>query len=48
MPKSYIVEENFHNSRLDRWFKLKIIDLPQSLIERIIRTNKIKINKKKN
>ena len=47
MLKSYIVEEIFHNSRLDRWFKLKIIDLPQSLIERIIRTNKIKINKKK-
>ena len=48
MQKSYIVEKDYNNSRFDRWFKAKIIDLPQSLIEKIIRQNKVKINKKKN
>ncbi len=47
MPKLYTVEKDFHNSRLDKWFKIKVINLPQSLIEKIIRTNKIKVNKKK-
>ena len=47
MPDQYIIDKDFHNTRLDRWFKNTIIDLPQSLIEKIIRQNKIKINKKK-
>ena len=47
MRKSFTVDEDFNNSRLDKWFKQKIINLPHSLIEKIIRNNKIKINKKK-
>ena len=47
MPKTYIVEKDYQNSRFDRWFKAKIINLPQSLIEKIIRLNKIKINRKR-
>jgi len=47
MLKSYTVEKDYQNSRFDRWFKAKIIDLPQSLIEKIIRLNKVKINKKR-
>jgi len=47
MPKTYTVEKDYQNSRFDRWFKAKIINLPQSLLERIIRLNKVKINKKK-
>ena len=47
MRKSFIVDEDFNNSRLDRWFKQKVINLPHSLIEKIIRQNKIKVNKKK-
>ena len=47
MPQKYTVEKDYHNSRFDRWFKAKIISLPQSLIERILRLNKIKINRKK-
>ena len=47
MPEIYIVEKSFHNTRFDKWLKLKIKDLPQSLIEKIIRLNKVKINKKK-
>ena len=47
MSKIYTVEKDYQNSRFDRWFKAKIINLPQSLIEKIIRLNKIKINKKR-
>ncbi len=47
MPKSYIVDDDYHDSRLDKWFKNKIINLPHSLLEKILRQNKIKINKKK-
>ena len=47
MPKSYIVDDDYHEVRLDRWFKQKVINLPHSLIERIIRQNKIKLNKKR-
>ena len=47
MPKSYNVDDDYNESRLDRWFKNKVINLPHSLIEKIIRQNKIKVNKKK-
>ena len=47
MAKIYTVEKDYHNSRFDKWFKTKILNLPQSLIEKIIRLNKVKINKKK-
>jgi 23S rRNA pseudouridine955/2504/2580 synthase len=47
MPKKYSIEKDFHNTRFDRWFKLNVINLPQSLIERIIRKNNIKVNRKK-
>ncbi len=47
MPKSYIVEDDYHDSRLDKWFKNEIINLPHSLLEKILRQNKIKVNKKK-
>ena len=47
MPQTYTVEKNYHNSRFDRWFKAMVIDLPQSLVEKIIRLNKVKINRKK-
>ena len=47
MPNIYIVDDEYNEVRLDRWFKHKLINLPHSLIERIIRLNKIKVNKKK-
>ena len=47
MPKSYIVDDDFNDSRLDKWFKNKIINLPHSLLEKILRQNKVKVNKKK-
>ena len=47
MPKSFIVDDDYHDTRLDKWFKQKVINIPHSLIEKIIRQNKIKVNKKK-
>ena len=47
MPKSYTVIDDYHNSRLDRWFKRNVMNLPHSLIEKLIRQNKVKVNKKK-
>ena len=47
MPKTFIVDNEYHETRLDKWFKQKVISLPHSLIERILRQNKIKLNKKK-
>ena len=47
MPHKTTVNQDYHNSRFDRWFKANVIDLPQSLIEKIIRLNKVKINRKK-
>ena len=46
MPKSYTVDDDFNGSRLDKWFKNKIINLPHSLFEKILRQNKVKVNKK--
>ncbi len=47
MPKTFKVDKDYHNARFDKWFKNNVIDLPQSLVEKIIRKNKIKINRKK-
>ena len=47
MPQKVTVKQDFHNCRFDRWFKANVIDLPQSLIQKILRLNKIKINRKK-
>ena len=47
MPKSYTVDDDYNDSRLDKWFKNKVINLPHSLLEKILRQNKIKVKKKK-
>ena len=47
MIKKLEVEKNFHNTRFDRWFKNKVLDIPQGLIEKIIRKNQVKVNGKK-
>ncbi len=47
MQKSYNVNKDYNNSRFDKWFKLNVVDLPQSLIEKIIRLKKVKVNNKK-
>ena len=47
MKSKFIVKRDYHNTRFDRWFKHNVSNLPQSLIEKLIRKNKIKVNKKK-
>ena len=47
MKKSYTVEATCNDMRIDRWTRLKIGKIPQGLIEKYLRSGKIKINKKK-
>ena len=47
MPQTYTVDKNYHSTRFDRWFKAIVKNLPQSLIEKIIRLSKVKVNRKK-
>ena len=47
MPKSFTVDDDYNDSRLDKWFKNNVINLPHSLLEKILRQNKVKVNKKK-
>ena len=47
MKKSFLLDQNYINTRLDRWLRLNICEVPQSLIENNIRKGKIKINNKK-
>jgi 23S rRNA pseudouridine955/2504/2580 synthase len=47
MKKSYIVDSTCKDMRIDRWIRLLIGKVPQSLIEKSLRTGKIKLNKKK-
>ena len=47
MLKKYIVKKDYHETRFDRWFKQKVLNVPQSLLEKFIRKKRVKINKKK-
>ena len=47
MHKIYKVNKEYTDSRLDRWFKRNVCDVPQSLIEKSIRKGVIKVNNKK-
>ena len=47
MIKSYIVDSTYNNMRLDRCLRHKIGNIPQSLIEKYLRSGKVKVNKKK-
>ena len=47
MIKKFEIEKDFHNTRFDRWFKNKVLDIPQGLIEKIIRKNQAKVNGRK-
>ena len=43
--KKFLVEDDSIDTRLDRWFKRKIHDVPQSFIEKNLRKGNIKVNK---
>ncbi len=47
MDKIFQVEKDFVNSRIDRWIKKNICQVPQSLIEKSLRNKNLTINKLK-
>ncbi|MDC0955936.1 RNA pseudouridine synthase [Candidatus Pelagibacter sp.] len=47
MKKSYTVDSTCNDMRIDRWIRLNVGKIPQGLIEKYLRSGKIKINKKK-
>ncbi len=47
MNKSFVVESTFSGMRIDRYLRNKLGKIPQSLIEKNLRTGKIKLNNKK-
>ena len=47
MLKKFLVNKDYHNSRFDRWFKQNISNVPQSLIEKLVRKKKDKDKQKK-
>ena len=47
MIKSFVVDATFNNMRLDRFLRNKLGKIPQGLIEKKLRTGKIKLNNKK-
>ena len=47
MKRSFLVNENYINCRLDRWIKKNGFVVPQSFIEKNIRKGKIKVNNKR-
>ena len=47
MKKSYIVDTTCNDMRIDRWIRHFIGKIPQGLIEKSLRSGKIKLNKKK-
>ena len=47
MEKIFSVKNDFVNARLDKWFKRNVCEVPQSLLEKIIRKGNIKVNNKK-
>jgi len=47
MKKSFTVDSTCNDMRIDRWIRHKIGKIPQGLIEKYLRSGKIKINKRK-
>ena len=47
MKNTFSIQDDFVNSRLDRWFRRNVSDVPQSLIEKNLRKGNIKVNNKK-
>ena len=47
MNKTFVVDLTFADMRLDRFLRNKLGKIPQSFIEKYLRSGKIKLNKKK-
>ena len=47
MNKSYIVDSTYDGIRIDKWIRNNLGNVPQGLIEKTLRSGKIKLNKKR-
>ena len=47
MKKTYIVDSTCNDMRIDRWIRNRLGKMPQSLIEKNLRSGRIKLNQKK-
>ena len=47
MNKPYIVDHSYEGIRIDKWIRNNLGNVPQGLIEKSLRTGKIKLNNKK-
>ena len=47
MDKIFLVKKDFVNSRIDRWIKRNICQVPQGLLEKALRNKNISVNKLK-
>ena len=47
MKKLFIVDSTYNDMRIDRWLRHSLGKIPQGLIEKSLRSGKIKLNKKK-
>ena len=47
MDKIVLVKKDFINSRIDRWIKRNICQVPQSFIEKSLRNKNVTVNKLK-
>ena len=47
MPDQFTIQKKNENIRFDKWLRSEIINIPNSLIQKLLRTNKIKVNNKK-
>jgi len=47
MKKSFNVDSTFNDMRIDRWIRNNLGNIPQGLIEKSLRSGKIKLNNKK-
>ena len=47
MKKSFTVDTTYNDMRIDRWLRHSLGKIPQGLIEKNLRSGKIKLNKKK-
>ena len=47
MPEVIKIDNSSVGLRIDKWIKINLIKIPQSLIEKDLRKGKIKVNNKK-
>ena len=44
--EKFTIDANYANTRIDKWLKLNTQKFPQSFVEKLLRSGKIKVNNK--